>query len=736
MPQVSRACYGLSMQSLVHSQLSTVRSRGLFDTKSRALVVAFAAAGLAVAFSAAHAIAGVGGSGLNDFANEWVYTGIELLAVGLCAARALRRREDRAAWLLISVALLAWTGGDFVWTIWLDDVVNPPYPSIADALYLALYPATYVGLTLLMRAHFRHTGAAVWLDGIVVGLALAALGADLIFPAVLGASSGNAASVGVNLAYPFGDFLLLVFIAVGFALSDWRPGRQWLLLGVGIALTAVADMVYAYQVAKGTYVEGNLLDTLWPASMAVIAFAAWQPGSNRRTRNVVGRHTIVLPAAFALLALALLVSASLHPLTRLSVALATLALLAAGTRAALTYRENVRMLRRETRDATTDALTQLGNRRQLMDDLEVALECARRGLASTLAFFDLDGFKRYNDSFGHGAGDALLVRLGKQLASAVEGEGEAYRLGGDEFCVLLTGRFPRDADIVDRAQAALAEHGSGFTVTASCGVVILPEDADTVSVALNLADERMYADKSGAGRSTRARAQTVLMQQSVLMQLLTEREPSLHDHVCDVGQLATAIGRRFELNSEHLDELRRAAELHDLGKLAVPDQVLNKSGPLSDSEWRLMRQHTIIGERILNAAPALRPVARLVRSSHERWDGNGYPDGLAGTQIPLGSRIIAACDAYDAIVSERSYDAARSSEDALAELRANAGSQFDPQVVTVLCEHVELHPTIDSLPAVDAGTSAEDMRPSAPRRGEVAGARGGDRGLAERRAHR
>jgi HD-GYP domain-containing protein (c-di-GMP phosphodiesterase class II) len=109
---------------------------------------------------------------------------------------------------------------------------------------------------------------------------------------------------------------------------------------------------------------------------------------------------------------------------------------------------------------------------------------------------------------------------------------------------------------------------------------------------------------------------------------------------------------------------------------------------------------------------------------------------LAGTQIPLGSRIIAACDAYDAIVSERSYDAARSSEDALAELRANAGSQFDPQVVTVLCEHVELHPAIDSLPAVDAGTSAEDMRPSAPRRGEVAGARGGDRGLAERRAHR
>jgi two-component system cell cycle response regulator len=665
------------------------------ESKSRALPFAFAAAGLAIAFSGAHAIAGLGGSGLDDFANVWVYTGIELLAVGLCLARVLRRAEDRVAWLIIGAGLLAWTGGDFVWTIWLDGVSSPPYPSIADGLYLGLYPATYIGLTLLMRSHFRHTGAAVWLDGIVVGLTTAALGADLIFPAVLGATSGNAASVGVNLAYPFGDFLLLVFIAVGFALSNWRPGRQWLALGAGIAINATADMLYVYEVAKGTYVEGNLLDTLWPASMAMIAFAAWQPGSSRPPRNIVARHTIVLPAAAALIALALLVSSSAHPLTGLSVALATLALLAAGTRAGLTYRENVHMLRRETRDATTDALTQLGNRRRLMDDLEVAQERAARGGPTTLAFFDLDGFKRYNDSFGHGAGDALLVRLGKALAGAIEPHGRAYRLGGDEFCVLLNGRFPREHAVVGAAQEALAEHGSGFTVTASCGVVVLPEDASTVSAALNLADERMYADKSAAGRSNRARAQTVLMQQSVLMQLLAEREPSLHDHVCDVGHLATQIGRRLELSPEELDELQRAAELHDLGKLAVPDQVLNKPGPLSESEWGLMRQHTIIGERILNAAPALRPVGRLVRSSHERWDGDGYPDGLAGVKIPLGSRIIAACDAYDAMISLRSYDAARSSAEALDELRRNAGSQFDPDVVELLCEHVEGRSAID-----------------------------------------
>jgi len=662
------------------------------------LAVAFVAMGLAIAFHAAHAVFGFGNHWLDGFTNDGVYTAIECVAVGVCFTRALRRRGDRAAWLLIGVALLMWTGGDLVWTIWLDHVANPRYPSIADVLYLATYPAFYVALVLLMRSHFNHVGMAAWLDGVVVGLAIAAISADLIFPAVLATSRGSAAAVGVNLAYPLGDFFLLVFIAVGVALSGWRPGRQWLLLALGIGMSAGADMLYAFEVAKGTYVPGGILDTLWPASMAVIALSAWQPSSPRATRaEVIGRHTVALPAAFGLLALALLVSATLHPLTRLSVGLATGALLAVGVRAALTYLENVRMLQRQTHDAITDTLTGLGNRRRLMGDLENALLWGRSGKASTLAFFDLDGFKRYNDSFGHSAGDALLERLGGALAAAVEGSGEAYRLGGDEFCVMAAGRFAREAAVVLNAEAALVEHGAGFAVTASCGVVVVPEEADTVSAALNLADERMYADKASASRPSRACAQSVLMQQSVLLQLLTEREPTLHDHVCDVGTLAVAVGRSFDLDSEELDELRRAAQLHDLGKLAIPDHILNKPGPLSESEWRLMRQHTIVGERILNAAPALRPVARLVRSSHERWDGAGYPDRLAGEAIPLGARIIAACDAYDAMISKRSYDAARPTDEALAELRRHSETQFDADVVEALCRHLEAQPSVGSV---------------------------------------
>jgi two-component system, cell cycle response regulator len=139
------------------------------------------------------------------------------------------------------------------------------------------------------------------------------------------------------------------------------------------------------------------------------------------------------------------------------------------------------------------------------------------------------------------------------------------------------------------------------------------------------------------------------------------------------------------MSPEDLDEVARAAELHDVGKVAIPDAILNKPGPLDESEWNFMRRHTVIGERILLSAPALRPVARLVRSSHERWDGGGYPDGLRGDEIPLGARVVAVCDAFDAMTTERPYREPIPESQALAELRRCAGTQFDPMVVDAFC---------------------------------------------------
>ena len=314
----------------------------------------------------------------------------------------------------------------------------------------------------------------------------------------------------------------------------------------------------------------------------------------------------------------------------------------------------------------------MANRRALMRDLEDAADHATAGGRRSVALFDLDGFKQYNDAFGHAAGDALLQRLGADLAATVAGQGRAYRLGGDEFCVLFDHHAADDDPIVAATLAALAEPADPFAVDASFGLVAMPDDAETAADALRLADHRMYALKHGR-RATKGEAR------EVLLAVLGEREPDLQRHMHDVAQLARLVGTRLGL-----DVVVRAAELHDIGKVAVPDAVLHKPGPLDDAEWSFIRQHTIIGERIVGAAEALRAVGRVVRASHERWDGGGYPDGLAGAAIPLGARIVFACDAWDAMTCDRDYRSALSAQDAADELRANAGTQFDADVVAAL----------------------------------------------------
>ena len=212
-------------------------------------------------------------------------------------------------------------------------------------------------------------------------------------------------------------------------------------------------------------------------------------------------------------------------------------------------------------------------------------------------------------------------------------------------------------------------------MSSSFGSVLLPEEATTPTQALQLTDRRMYARKGGrrmsAGRQSR----------DVLLRTLSERRPDLQLRLRDIGELALAVGRELHMGPEGLDEVARAAELHDVGKIAVPDAILDKPGPLDPVEWSFMRRHPLIGERILLAAPALRPVARLVRSSHERWDGGGYPDGLSGNEIPLGARVVAVCDAFDAMTTQRPYRDSVSETDAIEELRRCAGTQFDPMVV-------------------------------------------------------
>ncbi|HYI98256.1 MAG TPA: HD domain-containing phosphohydrolase [Thermoleophilaceae bacterium] len=337
-----------------------------------------------------------------------------------------------------------------------------------------------------------------------------------------------------------------------------------------------------------------------------------------------------------------------------------------------------------TYQALHDPLTELGNRRSLLADLDRRVQAATVDQPLLLVLFDLDGFKTYNDTFGHPAGDALLSRVAKRLETTLEGRASAYRMGGDEFCVLSSAAAEDRDAIVRLATEALTEHGDGFDVTASHGSVLVPAEAVDPTQALREADRRMYARKNLESRSSAGRQSA-----DVLLRILSERSPALGVHLDEVTGLCDAVAERLGLPEDERAPLLQAASLHDAGKAAIPDEILHKPGPLDDDEWAFMRRHTLIGERILAAAPALSRAAKLVRWTHERFDGRGYPDGLAGEDIPLASRIIAVCDAYDAMVSDRPYKDPMTAADARRELRLCAGNQFDPEVIEVFCALLE-----------------------------------------------
>jgi diguanylate cyclase (GGDEF)-like protein len=330
-------------------------------------------------------------------------------------------------------------------------------------------------------------------------------------------------------------------------------------------------------------------------------------------------------------------------------------------------------------EARTDALTNLANRRALASDLAAAIAEPQGSRELLLAMFDLDGFKQYNDSFGHAAGDALLHRMGRRLAAAAAlHSGAVYRMGGDEFCLLARVSPDVAEQLLDDTLAALQIGGQGWHVGCSQGAAWIPSEAATESQALKLADERMYANK--ASRSSASRQVT-----DALLQVITEQIGDIDEHVERVSTLAAAVAETLGEPEYEVLRIRQAARLHDVGKAAIPAAILEKPGPLDEREWEFMRRHPLIGERIALAAPALATTAALIRSSHERVDGHGYPDGLAGADIPLGSRIIAVCDAFDAMTSDRPYRQAMSVDAALAELHGSAGTQFDPAVVEAFC---------------------------------------------------
>jgi diguanylate cyclase (GGDEF)-like protein len=611
------------------------------------------------------------GSGHKFLIEEWIYDYVTMSAALATLWRAAVRREERLAWALIGFGLFSWALADLYWAVLLADMAEPPFPNGSDAFYLAGYPLMLAGIVAYVRSRVGRMSAIVWTDVAMGALCVTAIGSSVLLDYVLANTTGTPFQIAVAVAYPALDLVILAVAAGAVALTGWRPGRALGLVALGVVCMAVGDGIYTYTSLAGTYTEAAWYNCLWPLATVLIAAGALQPSpGHRETAPAEGWRAFASPTIFALAVLALLMLER-QDMDEPAVAALTIAtLIAVVARLVLTFAENRKLVVK----LETDPLTGLFNRGKLIYDLDRLLS-SEEPSQHLLTILDLDGFKAYNDAFGHPAGDALLVRLGHQLAGAVGEGGRAYRMGGDEFAMLIPGNAEAAGEAVDAAVAALSAHGEGFRVTCSSGSAEIPAEADDRGNALQLADQRMYGQKDSRRPSAGGEVE------AVLLRIVNQRAPELGDHANAVKGLAAAVGGDMGLPPGELTALSRASELHDVGKIAIPDAILTKPGPLNDEEWEFMRQHTILGERIVAAAPSLAPVARLIRASHERWDGAGYPDGLAGGEIPLASRIIFACDAYDAITAERPYSPARGPETALEELRRGAGSQFDPQVV-------------------------------------------------------
>ncbi|SHI95182.1 PAS domain S-box-containing protein/diguanylate cyclase (GGDEF) domain-containing protein [Clostridium cavendishii DSM 21758] len=329
-----------------------------------------------------------------------------------------------------------------------------------------------------------------------------------------------------------------------------------------------------------------------------------------------------------------------------------------------------------------DQLTGLYNRRFFEKQLENLNN--KENLPLTIVMADVNGLKLINDSFGHSMGDELLIKVSEVIKKGCRNSDIVARLGGDEFIILLpkTSKYEGEQIVKNIKNLSLKEKVRSVDVSISFGLDTKEKIEEKIYDVLKTTEDNMYKKKLFESPSMRGK--TI----KAIINTLHEKNKREEQHSYRVSLLCKRMGEAIGLSEREIEELKTAGLLHDIGKIAIDENILNKSGKLTDDEWQVLKRHPEIGYRILSTVNDLSEIAEYVLAHHEMWNGKGYPKGLKGEEIPFQARIISIVDAYDAITSERSYRSALSEEFAVKELQLNAGIQFDPQLVKVFIEKV------------------------------------------------
>jgi diguanylate cyclase (GGDEF)-like protein len=510
----------------------------------------FTALWLMVAGAAIYAAVGPEPS-IDDVMRDWVPSLVYVVASAIVVLRVIRVREGRGPWIVIAAGMVLYTIGTLLWSLWLQNLAAPPFPSVSNALWLSLYPASYVGLVWLARGERRGAPAGVWLDGIVAGLGIAALGAAVIVGPVLREPTGSFAVLATNIAEPVADLILAGLVMGILALRGFRLDRVWMLLGGGFLLLCVGDIMFLLHVANGATNTSLPSIVFYLAAVVAIALAAWERDDDTVPVRLQGWSMLLIPALFALTAIGLFVYDHFTRLDPVAIVLATVTLLMALLRTALTFRD-VRALGETRRQATTDDLTSLPNRRLFMQRAAAEIVAARAVQGSlALLIIDLDRFKELNDTLGHQAGDGLLRQIGPRVRPVLRSTDTLARLAGDEFGLLLGSPCDEAAalrvagKVRDALRAPFEIEGLHLHVAASVGVALLPTHAEDAEGLLHCADIAMYhAKASHTGHEVYAADQERYSRDSLT---LTSELP----HAIEHGQLevhfqpkADARGRR------------------------------------------------------------------------------------------------------------------------------------------------------------------------------------------------